>query len=204
MGYTYPHRKAADVQGMSGIVRIERSLDENFVERAASPEQAVAAVEHFRVQVEVARGLCAVDRSGDNLGILGRELVRLADALRLADAVDEARDALVEALQVWEELDRDRAAFMARMKLADVEERGGCVETALTLWDGLMDESERAEVAMYRDFVLFGRGVCLWRQGRCREAVADLEAALDARQTAGRARLVAVTQAALARARGDL
>ena len=165
---------------MSQIVRLKVETDERFVERASRPDQIEPATLHARRQVEVARRLNLEDPSGDNPGILGRELARLAEALRLGGALDEAREVLVEVLEIWDELGRPRAAFLSRMKLADVEERAGNPDEAARHWNTLVAGVQEEEVSMYFDFVFFGRGVFLWRQGRPVDAVVDLEAALDA------------------------
>lgn len=174
-------------------MRLKVVLDSRFVERAADPAALPAIVAHARRQVAVARRLCVADSTGDNPGILGRELGRLGDALRVADDPG-ARDVLAEVLALWDALNRARPAYLVRLKIADVDERAGASESALCALDRLVAQSGEEEFAPYRDFALHGRGAFHFRAGAFDKARVDLEAALALRQSRGRGRLVETTQ----------
>ncbi len=179
-------------------MRLKLEFDERFLERASDPGQLDAIVEHARRQVAVARTLYAQDPTGHNPGILGRELGRLGDALRVGDD-PEAESVLTEVLGLWTAVGKDRPAFLVRLKLADVAERTGDPAGAAELLDALVAliESEPEQYGMYRDFALHARGTFHLRSGNNARAREDLAAALRLRRELGRGRLVQATREAL-------
>jgi hypothetical protein len=174
-------------------MRLKLEFDSRFLERSVEPTSLPALIEHARRQVAVARRLHQSDPTGDNPGILGRELGRLGDALRVADHPD-ARAVLTEVLAFWRALGKDRPAYLVELKLADVAERTGDTALAHQLLNQLVQASEHEQFGLYRDFALHARGAFHFRSGTFDHARDDLEAALRLRRERGRGRLVQATQ----------
>lgn len=168
-------------------------------EHPTNPETATIAVGLARTRTEMARQAAAGPQPGPTeLGILGRELGRLADGLRLSGQTQEAQEAFEEVITLWDDMGRLRAAFMARMRLALLHRASGHPDKAHALLDQLCAHcAHDPTVAMYHSFALHHRGIAAWKSGRHHDALEDLQRALDMRRSKGSKPLIDATTAVL-------
>ena len=124
------------------------------------------------------RELAAAERArdvGDTLGPakVARELQKLGNALRKADN-PAAIERLQAAVAAFEQLERRRAVFLTRLKLAEAQARFGEPRAALTLLDALAANIDE-QTSMYSPFVTVHRAAALLAAGTRVEALACLE-----------------------------
>ncbi len=168
-------------------------------EHPTNPETAAIAVGLARTRTEMARQAAARPQpSPTELGILGRELGRLADSLRLSGQTQEALEAFEEVIALWDDMGRLRAAFMARLRLALLHRASGHPDKAHALLDQLCAHcANDPKVAMYHSFALHHRGIAAWKTGHHHDAFKDLQEALDMRLSKGSKPLIDATTAVL-------
>ncbi len=167
-------------------------------ERAADPEALRAAIAQCRRDLAIARQrVKAPDAGKDWPGIEAREVGRLADLLRLDGQRAESEALFVEAIGLWAGLGKARAGALARLRLAQVCRADGRCDEARAHLDALFEAMVDDEnLNIYKDFVLYHRGVTAWRAGRQESAIEDLSAALAIR-AAEASKLTATTEEAL-------
>lgn len=185
-------------------MRLETYVDDNFCDRACCRETLREAIRSQRDDLETLRETLRKAPSELERTRLGRTLNRLSTYLRLTDECDEACAYCEEAIDIWRDLGRDRATFLARLRRAALDVRRGAFAEAEDRLDALVDEAADEPFTVYRDFALELRGRLHARAGRPEQAIADLELALEFRREDGRDRLVAQTERLLELARRDL
>jgi tetratricopeptide (TPR) repeat protein len=166
-------------------MKIHATLDDRFEEIPTDPDALPAAIDAARRDLDLARHLLADRAHPDALGILGRELVQLAQLLALSSDLDAADAAFTEAIDAWRDLRRARPAWLTRLRRAAVWRRRGDLDAALTELDDLLDLTKDPALAMYEDFACFQRALTAARAGRIELARADLHRALTLRQQRG-------------------
>lgn len=159
----------------------DQPTDESLLEEALAEEQR---------KVSSLRLTAKDDPSELNTTRLGRQRQRQSEYLRLAGRLDEAREAIEEAISIWEKYGRHRAFFLARLKRA--------VLTANTdALQDLLDEMDE-ETAVYEDFLHEAMGRVHMLRGEVEEAHLHLLKALEIRRVRGNDRHIAQTKEMLA------
>jgi tetratricopeptide (TPR) repeat protein len=185
-------------------MRLETYVDETFCERARCEETLREAIRSQRDDLETLRETLRTDPSELERTRLGRTLNRLSTYLRLTDECDRACEYCDEAIEIWRDLGRERATFLARLRRAALDIRREAFAEAERRLDELVEEAADEPFAIYRDFALEFRGRLHARRGRREQAVEDFERALELRRNDGRDRLVQQTEHMLELARRDL
>jgi tetratricopeptide (TPR) repeat protein len=126
-------------------------------------------------------------------------LNRLGLHLKLRGDYDEAREYLEEAVEIWEDFDRRRAAYLATVRATAVEMCCDRLKAAEARADALVEAGERAPFEIYRDFALELRGRIRARGGDLEAARRDLRESLELRRDADRDRLAERTRRILER-----
>jgi tetratricopeptide (TPR) repeat protein len=175
-------------------MQIKTYISDDLRRQPASTKKLAVALQKERESVAMMRRLAQDEPSELNLSHLGRELSRLADHLLLADSPDEALPLKVEAVDIWRELGRDKAVFLAELDAAEIVFELGRCDEALAELDRLVESSRTEALAVYRDFVLELRGRCLARAGQVGLAREDLEEAMELRCERGNARQIEETE----------
>ena len=192
-------------------------FDAQFREReddAESRDRAIAAYSrtraHYRELYERARDLSAAD--ADELRAeYGRAVGRLGEAYRFAGRIAEAVPCKRETLSIWEELGRQRAVFLARLRLAivleqsdepDSQQEGRQIfEELYTALRAGPHGGETADpgddLAVYADFIFETAGLFRAREGRFDAARQEFERALRIRETRGRNNMIERTRVLL-------
>lgn len=186
-------------------MRVPTEIGDDLRERAADPARLEAAIERERENYEaLERKLGSAPNELDRTR-LGRVLNRLGEHLRLAGDFDEAERCCAEAVEIWEDFGRDRAAYLARLRRADVDVHRDDLQAGARRADRLVRDAESEPFAIYRDFALELRGRVRTLAGRGAEGRADLREALRLRRQRDRQRLVERTERILeiAQDRGD-
>jgi tetratricopeptide (TPR) repeat protein len=194
------------------MAKPETSLDERFRERytAANTPEANARVERARQTVDAAR---LYDKQADGeekeRADLGRALGKFARQARLNGQLSDALDAWTDAIEVWRELGRGKATFLAELEhtatlaehLLSVESDldGEKLEEITGRFDALMarlssstDEGE--DLSMYEDFIEEYRGRWHAQRAEIPEARAHMGRALELRRERGSARHIEQTE----------
>jgi|GEM_PF-4377705 len=194
------------------MAKPETELDEHFRERyldAGSPE-AAARVERAREVVEAMRRYDALAGGEEKeRADLGRALGKFARIARLNDQLRDARDAWEDAIEIWRELDRHKAMFLARLEqtvalaesyiagdetieLAEITRRFEALEARIA-------SDDTGKLSLYEDFVASHRGC--WHAGRAEfeEASEHIGRALELRRARGNARHIEQTELLLDR-----
>lgn len=145
---------------------------------------------------------------------LGRAVSRLGEALRFAGRIAEALECKRRSLAIWKTLQRPRATYLARIRLAvvlDQSGEAGHAEQALDILRGLRSalqgtETDSADsgpgdpdLAVYADFIHESLALVLIRQGDTASAVQELKAALVIREERGHKQTIERTRALLHR-----
>lgn len=185
-------------------MRLETYVDETFCEQPCCEQTLREAIRSQRDDLETLRETLREDPSELERTRLGRTLNRLSTYLRLDDDCDEAREYCEEAIDIWRDLGRDRATFLARLRRAAIDVRRGRFDEAERQVDDLVDEAADDPFTVYRDFALELRGRLHARAGRAEQATDDLDRALEFRRNDDRDRLVQQTRRLLELARRDL
>ena len=140
---------------------------------------------------------------------LGRALGKFARIARLNDQLRDARDAWEDAIEIWRELDRHKAMFLARLEqtvalaesyiagdetieLAEITRRFEALEARIA-------SDDTGKLSLYEDFVASHRGC--WHAGRAEfeEASEHIGRALELRRARGNARHIEQTELLLDR-----
>jgi tetratricopeptide (TPR) repeat protein len=183
-------------------MQIKSYIDDDLRRRPTSPKKLAVALEQEREAVDKMRRLAQDDPSELNSSHLGRELSRLADHLLLAERPDEALPLKEEAVDIWRELGRDKAVFLAELDATEMvfEMASDLVsdlarrEQAVEELDRLVEASELEALEVYRDFALEVRARCLARLGEIERARDDLDETLELRRSRGNARQIEQTE----------
>ena len=175
-------------------MQIKSHIADDLRRRPGSNKKLAVALDEERETVEKMRELAKDDPSELNLSHLGRELSRLADHLLLADQPVEALRLKQEAVDIWQRLGRDKAAYLAELGAAEMVFEAGRRDEALTELDRLVELSDEAMYQVYRDFALELRARCLAQVGRRAEAREELEAVLELRCERGNERQIEQTK----------
>lgn len=181
-------------------MRLETQFDDNLRERADDEQQLRAAIEKERRDMQSLRDELAENPETLDRTRLGRTLNRLSEHLKLADEYDEACNLCEEAIAIWQDLGRDRAVFLARLRRAEIEAVRGHLDAAIDEADALVEATDDEPFAIYRDFALECRGRVRAMAGETEAGLADLERALERRHDEGRDRLAERTEQLLERA----
>lgn len=180
-------------------MRIETRIDDDLLERAVDREQLEEVIERERDDLAALRDRLRESPNDLDRTRLGRVLNRLGVHLKLAGEYEEACDCLEEAVETWEEFDRRRAAYLARIRATAVELCRDRLETAEARADALVEAGSAAPFEIYRDFALELRGRIRARRGDVEGARRDLRESLDLRRGADRDRLAERTESLLDR-----
>lgn len=175
-------------------MRLTTHYDDQLFERPDDPDQLREAIAAEREDLANLRAALQAESNELDRTRLGRTLNRLCDYLRLNDEPDAAREAGREALAIWKELERRKAAFLARLRLAKVERRAGAPADALDILADLIDSADDDELSIYRDFALEARALCHCGCGSTEDALADLDRALELRVERGSKRQIEATR----------
>ena len=140
---------------------------------------------------------------------LGRAVSRLGEALRFAARIPEALECKRRSLAIWQTLQRPRAAYLARIRLAVVLDQSGEAGGAQQALDILRElrsalaaagpGSGDPDLAVYADFIHESLALVLIRQGDTANAVQELKAALAIREERGHQQTIERTLALLNR-----
>lgn len=161
------------------------------------PSALSSALAVQKGNLDTARRLVQEAQNPEAPGILGRELVRIAQLQTLAGEHTQALENLREVCELWASLGRPRARWMARLHMGKTLRQDGQHAEALEVFSSLHQETNHPETAMYLGFALPQRGITLWQMGRRDEAVADLEETLRIRKERGAARMIREAEALL-------
>ncbi|MFB6263248.1 MAG: hypothetical protein ABEL76_06440 [Bradymonadaceae bacterium] len=175
-------------------MRIRTRVDDDLELRAEDPEALEEAIEQTRTDVRQARAAWRENPGETELARLGRAQHQLAKYLLLAGEGRDARRAADRAGDVWEELERRPAAFLAGLRRADGLRLAGQTQRALEAFDELVDRAESEPQGTYLDFALEKRARCLVGRGAHDRARADLERCRSVRRERDRDRLVERTE----------
>ena len=175
-------------------MQVRTYVDQELRVRPDSESELEGAIEKERETVTSLRRDVDAEPSELNKSHLGRELNRLADHLFLADELEEATQLKEEALDIWRDLDRQKAAFLSRLNLAEFHFEAGHHGRAFDILEMLLDQSASGDTEVYRDFVREVYGRCAFRAGRIDEALEALEDALDIRRERGNDQQVEQTE----------
>lgn len=170
-------------------MRIETRIGDDLLERPVDRDQLEEAIEGERDDLAALRDRLRESPNELDRTRLGRVLNRLGVHLKLAGEYDEACDCLEEAVEIWEEFDRRRAAYLARIRATAVEMCRDRLETAEARADELVEAGAEAPFEIYRDFALELRGRIRARRGDVEGGRRDLRESLDLRRDADRDRL---------------
>ncbi len=175
-------------------MQIRSYIADDLRRKPTSTKKLAMALVQQRKTADKMRQLALEEPSELNVSHLGRELSRLADHLLLAEKPARALPLKEEAVDIWHELGRDKAGFLAELDAAEIVFELGRHDAALEELDRLVERSEDEPFGVYRDFALELRARCLARCGRADEALADLEAALELRRARGNERQIEETE----------
>jgi tetratricopeptide (TPR) repeat protein len=188
-------------------MRITTHVDSSFRERPDDPERLEEARRDKERDLASLRESLEEERDELNVTRLGRTLNRLSEYAKLAGDLDEGLDYGREAVDIWEELDRDRAAFLVRLRCVECRFFRGERREALDALDEMVERAEDEPFEIYRDFVLEVRGRCRCADARIEAGSTDLQNALEIRRERGNDRLIEQTRHVLdtieAESRGD-
>lgn len=188
-------------------MRITTHVDSSFRERPDDPERLEEARRDKKRDLASLRENLEEERDELNVTRLGRTLNRLSEYAKLAGDLEEALTYGREAADIWKELDRNRAAFLARLRCVECRFFRGDDRNALERLDDLVEQTEDEPFEIYRDFALEVRGRCRCADARTEAGSADLQRALEIRRERGNDRLVEQTRHVLdaieAESRGD-
>ena len=181
-------------------MRLTTHIDVSFRERADDPERLAEARREKRADLEELRASLA--ETSDELEVtrLGRVLNRLSEYAKLAGDDEQALEYGREALEIWRDLDRDRAAFLARLRCVEIQFFLGERDEALGGLDALVERTQSERFEVYRDFALVLRGRCRCAAGELEDGRSDLEQSLEIRRDRGNDRLIEHTRSILERA----
>ncbi len=178
-------------------MRLQTRVDARFCEQPVDAQKLRRAIREQRDELRTLRERLRGEPSELERTRLGRTLNRLSRYLRLDDACQEAGELCREAIDIWEALGRERAAYLARLRLAAIEMRAGRLDEAHRRADRLVDEASDPPYGIYRDFALELRGRIHARRNEIDRALEDLRAALEFRRDEQRTRLVERTERVL-------
>ena len=165
-------------------MNIRTYIDDELRIRPTSTEKLAVALQRERETLLAMRGEVERDPTTLNVSHLGRTLARLSDHLWLDGQRDEALALGGEALEIWEELGRDKAAYLQRLKLADYRASVGD-SSDLEALDELVDEASDEPLSVYRDFALEALARSSFGAGDYERALDAIEGALDVRRERG-------------------
>mgnify|MGYP000288850489 CR=1 FL=1 len=177
----------------------ERFVDAGTSEARARVERALAVVDAVRLEPEVLENS---DVSEKERADLGRALGKFARVARLNDEPARALDAWKEAIEIWRELGREKARFLAELEYATTcaEDESGDGEDVTTLFLSLQHRLDEDEAfSLYADFLAEHRARWHAANARFDEALACITRALELRRARGNAKHIATTEALRAR-----
>jgi tetratricopeptide (TPR) repeat protein len=180
-------------------MQVTTHLDSSLRERADDPDELREALESEASDLRSVRQALADSPNELDVTRLARILNRLADHLRLDGRFEEAVEHATQARDIWQDLDRRRAAYLAELRrvhaLGDMMDDPDAWARGCSACDTLVHEADADdELEIYLDFALERRGIIGWRLDGPDGALDDLEAALRIRRERGIARLVDRTE----------
>ncbi|MEQ9365451.1 MAG: tetratricopeptide repeat protein [Leptospirales bacterium] len=181
-------------------------FDRNFREREDDPAVSEKAVDYYRgarryfeerAAEMLAKNSHAVSEETPAAQIeiqadLGRAVSRLGEALRFAGRIPEALECKLRSLEIWEKLQRSRAIYLARIRLAVVLDQAERGSEALEILRELRAELALgdADLIVYADFIHESLALVLIRAGDSAAAIPELDAALAIRRRRGHAKTI--------------
>jgi tetratricopeptide (TPR) repeat protein len=174
-------------------MNIRTYIDDDLRIRPTSTKKLAAALQRERETLVAMRAEVKREPNSLNASHLGRTLGRLSEHLWLDGQTEDALALGEEALDIWEELERDKAAFLQRLKLADYRAHVGD-ETDLEALEAMVDEADGGGLAVYRDFALEALARRSYEAGDYDRALESIEAALDLRRERGNEKQVEQTE----------
>ena len=166
-------------------------------ERADDPAALAPLIEQHLLELPALREAAQKDAQGDGeRADLGRLLGKLGRNLRLVGRTQEALEAQEEAAQIWHDLEREKAEFLARLYCAVLQgERGDDAATH----DAFARLHERVRqddaFAVYEDFLLEYHARFLAERQQLDAARTHMARALALRTRRGNAGQIAQTRA---------
>jgi tetratricopeptide (TPR) repeat protein len=164
-------------------MNIRTYIDDELRIRPTSTKKLAMALPRERETLLRMREEAENDPSTLNISHLGRACARLSDHLWLDGQWEAAVELGEEALDIWQELERGKAAFLQRLKLAEYHVAMG--EADLDALEDLVAESEDESLSVYRDFALEALARRAYRVGDYKRALGAIEAALELRRERG-------------------
>lgn len=166
-------------------MNIRTYIDDELVIRPTSTKKLAAALQREREALVAMREHVERDSTTLNTSNLGRTLARLSDHLWLDDQREEAVELGREALKIWEELGRDKAAFLQRLELA--EYRLVMSDSSdLSELEALVDEADSDDaLSVYLDFAYEAVARRGYQIGNYERALEAIESALELRRDRG-------------------
>ena len=154
--------------------------------QSGAPEDPSTLARLLRQQETVQNLIALYDTTHDSdlLADIGRAHGRLGELQRVTGAFESACKSFQAATQIWIDLERPKAEFLATCKFALC---AGYAGIAAESWKSLLDRIDKPPaLEVYRDFVHDYRAQCAMQSGDPAQALADLQTALDIRLKAGR------------------
>ncbi|MGM0559141.1 MAG: hypothetical protein ACQEVA_22340 [Myxococcota bacterium] len=167
----------------AAAMNIRTYIDDDLRIRPTSTKKLAMALQRERETLMRMRDEAETDPSTLNISHLGRALARLSDHLWLDGQREAAVELGVEALGIWEQLERGKAAFLQRLKLTEYRVATG--EADLSALDELVEEAQRDAFSVYRDFALEALARRSYHAGHYQQALDAIESALELRQERG-------------------
>lgn len=183
-------------------MQVTTHLDHTLRERADDPDELRDALKSEAADLQSVREALADSPNELDVTRLARVLNRLADHLRLDGRFDAAAEHATQARDIWRDMDRHRAAYLAELRrihaLGDQMEAPDSWRSAREACGALIDRARSQEdLEIYLDFALERRGIIAWRLDALEDAGDDLRAALEIRRERGVDRLVERTETVL-------
>lgn len=175
-------------------MRVDTQLGDGFRDRPVDDDQLQRALDREHDDLETLEAIPAEDRDELQTSRLGRVLNRLSRHHELAENYGDALQYGRRAVDVWDQLGRRRARFLAELRVARLRHHRGDTDAALEALDRLVEATDGGDLEVYRDFALESRGRVAAEAGETERAETDFARAIEIRRSEGRDALVEPTR----------